>query len=94
MLNKTSKGVICFIEECRAQGMIKDELHLKQEELYQGLFELEEVLKNIGKSELYLKVESLIADTINLSKNTYFEYGENFESTQTSNFIDEIQEAV
>lgn len=88
MLSEESRGVIEFIDECRAQGMIKDELYLKEEDMWRAISDLEEVMRRSPEDrELYLRLETLIADTIVLIKDTYFEYGENFESTQMNKLI-------
>ena len=39
---------------------------------------------------LYWKLETLISETIVLVKDTYFEYGENFESTQMNKLIAKV----
>lgn len=91
MLSEQSRGVIEFIDECRAQGMIKDELYLKQEEMWRAISDLEEVMRRSPEDrELYCKLETLIAETINLTKDIYFEYGENFESTQMNKLIAKV----
>lgn len=91
MLSEQSRGVIEFIDECRAQGMIKDELYLKEEEMWRTLSDLEAVMKRSPEDrELYCKLETLIAETINLTKDIYFEYGENFESTQMNKLIAKV----
>lgn len=88
MLSEESRGVIEFIDECRAQGMIKDELYLKEEDMWRAISDLEEVMRRSPEDrKLYLRLETLIADTIVLVKDTYFEYGENFESTQMNKLI-------
>lgn len=91
MLSEKSRGVIEFIDECRAQGMIKDELYLKEEDMWRAISDLEEVMRRSPEDrELYCRLETLIADTIVLVKDTYFEYGENFESTQMNKFISRV----
>lgn len=91
MLSEESRGVIEFIDECRAQGMIKDELYLKEEDMWRAISDLEEVMRRSPEDrELYCRLETLIADTIVLVKDTYFEYGENFESTQMNKFISRV----
>lgn len=92
MLSEDSRGVIEFIDECRAQGMIKDELYLKQEEMWKALSDLEQIMKKSDKGiKLFLELETLICETLNLTKNTYFEYGENYESTQMNKFISKVK---
>ena len=54
MLSENAKLVIGFIEECRNQLMMKDELHEKQEEMYKALYEIEDILKEMKKAEKYL----------------------------------------
>lgn len=39
---------------------------------------------------LYWKLETLISEAIVLVKDTYFEYGENFESTQMNKLIAKV----
>lgn len=91
MLSEQSRGVIEFIDECRAQGMIKDELYLKEEEMWRTLSDLEVVMKRSPEDRaLYWKLETLISEAIVLVKDTYFEYGENFESTQMNKLIAKI----
>lgn len=91
MLSEKSKEVIDFIEECRAQKMINDDLFQCSEKMYESLYEVEKLLTNIGKRELFLTLEELIFETITLTKDTYFEYGENFESVQMNSVINKVK---
>ena len=43
MLSEDAKLVIDFVEECRSQGAIKDELYTKVEEMYSALYQLEDL---------------------------------------------------
>ena len=45
MLSEDAKLVIDFVEECRSQGTIKDELYTKVEEMYSALYQLEDLIK-------------------------------------------------
>lgn len=93
MLSKNLKVVIDFIEECRGQKMMQDELFLKSEEMWAAIFQPEKVMRRTTEDrKLFLKLETLIAETINLTKETYFEYGENFEATQMSRIIEKVKE--
>lgn len=88
MLSDDAKLVIDFLEECRTQLTIKDELHSKTEEMYSTLYLLQDMLKgDEEKSKVFLKLETLIIETLNLTKDTYFEYGDNFAQVRETNFI-------
>lgn len=88
MLSDDAKLVIDFLEECRTQLTIKDELHSKTEEMYSTLYLLQDMLKgDEEKSKVFIKLETLIIETLNLTKDTYFEYGDNFAQVRETNFI-------
>lgn len=88
MLSDDAKLVIDFLEECRTQLTIKDELHSKTEEMYSTLYLLQDMLKgDEEKSNVFIKLETLIIETLNLTKDTYFEYGDNFAQVRETNFI-------
>lgn len=94
MLNDDAKMVINFLEECRTQLTIKDELHSKTEEMYSTLYLLQDMIKGDEvKSKTFIKLESLINDVLTLTKDTYFEYGDNFAQVRENNFINNLQEA-
>lgn len=95
MLSENAKLVIDFIEECRCQLMMKDELHEKQEEMYKALYEIEDILKENEKGrKVFIELESLIARTLDLTKDVYFEYGENFNGACDNQMLKRYKEAV
>lgn len=79
MLSKEEKQVIAFIGECRNHLMNKDELHQTKEKMYSKMHELEEAIRNDKRFEslkgIYIKLEGLIYDTIQLTEEKFFEYG-------------------
>ncbi len=78
MLTENQEIIIEFMEECRNQSMIKDELFITQERLYDTLYQLEDMLKQFPTAQnTYIQLESLISDTLSLTRKTYFEYGNN-----------------
>lgn len=94
MLSEDAKLVIDFVEECRSQGTIKDELYTKVEEMYSALYQLEDLIKgNKEQTEVFLKLETLLIEVLNLTKDTYFEYGDNFAQVRESKFFKCIKEA-
>ncbi|WP_294655540.1 hypothetical protein [uncultured Fusobacterium sp.] len=94
MLSEDAKLVIDFMEECRSQGTIKDELYTKVEEMYSALYQLEDLIKgNKEQTEVFLKLETLLIEVLNLTKDTYFEYGDNFAQVRESKFFKCIKEA-
>ena len=94
MLSEDAKLVIDFVEECRSQGAIKDELYTKVEEMYSALYQLEDLIKgNKEQTEVFLKLETLLIEVLNLTKDTYFEYGDNFAQVRESKFFKCIKEA-
>lgn len=94
MLSEDAKLVIDFVEECRSQLTIKDELHYKLEDMYSTLYHLQDLLKDDEeKTKVFLKLETLIIETLNLTKDTYFEYGDNFAQVRETNFVKCIKEA-
>ncbi|MFR4478214.1 MAG: hypothetical protein ACLUBL_03610 [Fusobacterium sp.] len=94
MLSEDAKLVIDFMEECRSQLNIKDELHYKLEDMYSTLYHLQDLLKDDKeKTEVFLKLETLVIETLNLTKDTYFEYGDNFAQVRESKFFKCIKEA-
>ena len=92
MLTENAKLVIEFVEECRSQLMVKDELHETQEEMYKTLYRAEEILKQSEEGkQLFLSLESLVAE-LRLTKDVYFEYGENYsESSREKSNVEKIQ---
>ena len=73
MLSENAKLVIDFIEECRCQLMMKDELHEKQEEMYKALYEIEDILKENEKGrKIFVELESLIARTLDFDERCIF----------------------
>lgn len=94
MLSEDAKLVIDFVEDCRSQGTIKDELYTKVEEMYSALYQLEDLIKgNKEQTEVFLKLETLLIEVLNLTKDTYFEYGDNFAQVRESKFFKCIKEA-
>lgn len=94
MLSEDAKLVIDFVEECRSQGAIKDELYTKVEEMYSALYQLEDLIKgNKEQTEVFLKLETLLIEVLNLTKDTYFEYGDNFAQVRESKFFNNLKEA-
>lgn len=95
MLSENAKLVIDFIEECRCQLMMKDELHEKQEEMYKALYEIEDILKENEKGrKIFVELESLIVRTLDLTKDVYFEYGENYSGACDNQVFKKYKEAV
>lgn len=95
MLTENAKLVIEFVEECRSQLMVKDELHETQEEMYKTLYRAEEILKQSEEGkQLFLSLESLVARTLDLTKDVYFEYGENYSETSRNQMLKKYKEAV
>ncbi len=95
MLTENAKLVIEFVEECRSQLMVKDELHETQEEMYKTLYRTEEILKQSEEGkQLFLSLESLVARTLDLTKDVYFEYGENYSESSRNQMLKKYKEAV
>ena len=95
MLNDDAKMVIEFIDGCRGTLMIKDDLHIKMEFMYSALHKVETAIKMLPNGEeLYLELEDAVIDTINLAKDTYFEYGDNFAQVRESRFFRKVNEEV
>lgn len=95
MLTENAKLVIEFVEECRSQLMVKDELHETQEEMYKTLYRAEEILKQSEEGkQLFLSLESLVARTLDLTKDVYFEYGENYSESSRNQMLKKYKEAV
>lgn len=95
MLSENAKLVISFIEECRCQLMTKDELHETQEEMYEALYEIEDLLKGNEKGiKIFVKLENLLSDTLSLTKEVYFEYGENYSNACDNQIFKKYKEAV
>ena len=95
MLTENAKLVIEFVEECRSQLMVKDELHETQEEMYKTLDRTEEILKQSEEGkQLFLSLESLVARTLDLTKDVYFEYGENYSESSRNQMLKKYKEAV
>lgn len=95
MLDDDAKMVIEFIDGCRGNLMIKDDLHIKMEFMYSVLHKVEIAIKTLPNGEkLYLELEDAVIDTINLAKDTYFEYGDNFAQVRESRFFRKVNEEV
>lgn len=95
MLSENAKLVIDFIEECRHRLMMKDELHEKQEEMYTTLYKAEEILKKSEEGKkIFFELESLISRTLDLTKDVYFEYGENYSGACDNQVLKRYKEAV
>ena len=95
MLTENAKLVIEFVEECRSQLMVKDELHETQEEMYKTLYRAEEILKQSEEGkQLFLSLEGLVARTLDLTKDVYFEYGENYSESSRNQMFKKYEEAV
>lgn len=95
MLSENAKLVIGFIEECRNQLMMKDELHEKQEKMYEALYEIEDILKENEKGKkVFVELESLLSETLSLTKEAYFEYGENYSEACDNQVYRKYKEAV
>lgn len=95
MLSENAKLVIGFIEECRNQLMMKDELHEKQEKMYEALYEIEDLLKENEKGKkVFINLESLLSDTLSLTREVYFEYGENYSGACDNQAYKKYKEAV
>lgn len=95
MLNDDAKMVIEFIDGCRRTLMIKDDLHIKMKFMYSVLHKVETAIKTLPNGEeLYLELEDAVIDTINLAKDTYFEYGDNFAQVRESRFFRKVNEEV
>ncbi|WP_317368896.1 hypothetical protein [uncultured Tyzzerella sp.] len=95
MLTENAKLVIEFVEECRSQLMVKDELHETQEEMYKTLYRAEEILKQSEEGKkLFTSLESLVARTLDLTKDVYFEYGENYSGACDNQMLKRYKEAV
>lgn len=95
MLTENAKLVIEFVEECRSQLMVKDELHETQEEMYKTLYRAEEILKQSEEGkQLFTSLESLVARTLDLTKDVYFEYGENYSESSRNQMLKKYKEAV
>lgn len=95
MLSENAKLVIGFIEECRNQLMMKDELHEKQEKLYDTLYKIEDILKENEKGKkIFVELESLLSETLSLTKEAYFEYGENYSEACDNQMFKKYKEAV
>ena len=88
MLSENAKLVIDFIEECRCQLMMKDDYHNTVENMYTKLYQVQDLLKTTEEGKkLFDELEELIMDTITLAKETYFEYGENFNGINENRFF-------
>lgn len=95
MLTENAKLVIEFVEECRSQLMVKDELHETQEEMYKTLYKIEDILKENEKGrKVFVELESLIIRTLDLTKDVYFEYGENYSEACDNQMLKKYKEAV
>lgn len=87
MLSDDAKIVIEFLDECRNQLALKDPLHEKLEAMYSSLYQLEYLLRgDKDKMKVFLELETLVVETLNLTKDTYFEYGDNFAQVRESRF--------
>lgn len=95
MLSDDAKMVIEFIDECRGTLMIKDDLHIKMESMYDILHKAEEAFEILpeGKS-LYIELEDLVVKTLNAAKEIYFEYGENYGGVRDNRFWRKTKEAM
>lgn len=95
MLTENAKLVIDFIEECRIQMTLKDELFKKQEEMYKRFYKLEDFLKGNKEGEkIFSELGEFISETLSLTKDVYFEYGENFSEINNSKMLRKYKEAV
>ena len=95
MLNDDAKMVIEFIDMCRGNLMIKDDLHIKMESLYKLLHKLEDTFETLPEGKnLYLELEDTVIETINLAKDIYFEYGDNFGQVRSDRFFKRVNEEV
>lgn len=88
MLTDDAKLVLNFIEECRTQGNIKDELFYKLEEMYSALYQIQDFLiKDKEKMRTFIKLEDAIVMALDLTKDIYFEYGDNFAQVREKDFF-------
>ena len=98
MITEKERLVINFIKECRDETMIKDELFEKSEKLYETMFNLEKEIENSPRAKaLYVEIENLIYETLRLTEDKYFQYGQNFmKASSNTNYQLEkqLQEAV
>lgn len=73
MLTDDAKLVLNFIEECRTQRNIKDELFYKLEEMYSALYQIQDFLiKDKEKMRTFIKLEDAIVMALDLTKDIYF----------------------
>ncbi|MEG9320437.1 hypothetical protein [Fusobacterium varium] len=95
MLSDDAKLVMDFIEECRNQLALKDDFHFKNEEMHKVLWKVREFLGRFTDGdELYLELEDIVISTVNLAKDTYFEYGDNFAQVRSNRFFRRVNEEV
>lgn len=95
MLSDDAKMVMEFLEECRNQLALKDDFHFKKEEMYKTLWKVEEFLSKFSEGkELYLELEDVVTATVELAKDTYFEYGDNFAQVRSNRFWRKAKEAM
>ena len=88
MLSEKASLVLDFIEECRNKLMIKDDYHNTVENMYTKLYQVQDLLKTTEEGKkLFNELQELIMDTITLAKETYFEYGENFNGINENRFF-------
>lgn len=93
MLSEDAKLVVEFVEECRIQGTIKDELYNKLEDMYSVFYHLEDLAKESKEKEMFSQLGSLIFDVLKITKETYFSYGENYAQVQADKLLKKLKEA-
>lgn len=95
MLSDDAKLVVDFLEECRNTLSLQDDFHFKQEEMSRTLQKVGELLSQTPKGrELFIELEDIVMTTLDLAKDTYFEYGDNFAQVRSNNFFKSVNKEV
>ncbi|EHO79727.1 hypothetical protein [Fusobacterium ulcerans] len=76
MTEEDKELIMTFLENCYSSKVINDQLSMQEERMYSALWKLEETLTG-SQRELYLELDSLLSEVLDLTKWKYFEYGEN-----------------
>ncbi|SRR3712207_4877715 len=91
MLSQEEKLAMNFIESCRNHLMMKDELLEVETKMFNLLEEVNSKLKLLDECKpLQSEFEKALYDTLKLTKEVYFEYGNHYGGTFESQSYAEV----
>lgn len=91
MLSQEEKIAVKFVESCRNHLMMKDDLMEVENKMFSLLEEVSKKLKLIENGEpLQTEFEKALYDTLNLTKEIYFEFGNHYGGVFESRYYDGV----